>query len=145
MDEIYNWDTNVEEVLNIYEHMFDISDETYSGQITSINPSVNEGLVTYFAKIPTSIKDLRSNLKLDTHIVLSKKKNVILVKNSSFYTGQSTQGLFIIDGNTAVKRLVEIGVSGSKYLELIAPIKENERIIISNMEEYDHLDEIEIK
>ena len=27
MDEIYNWDTNVEEVLNIYEHMFDISDE----------------------------------------------------------------------------------------------------------------------
>lgn len=138
-------ESNVGKIYVSQEIMFDVSGETYSGKILSINPSVNAGLVTYIARIPSGIKDIRSNLKLDTHIVLSKKNSVILVKNGSFFTGKSTQGIFIVDGNTARKRHVEIGVSGSKYIEFVTQIKENETIIISNMEEYDHLDEVEIK
>jgi HlyD family secretion protein len=127
------------------EIYFEINDKKYRGSIISINPSVNDGLVSYNAKIPENIEEMRANLKLDVHIVLSKKENVIMVKSSSFFTGEGTQGLFFVTNNVAKKRRVELGVSNSEFIELKSHAKENETVIISNLEDYLHLDEIEIK
>ena len=124
--------------------IFKLNDKKIRGTVISINPTVNDGVITYFAKIPNDISGLRANLKLDTHLVLSKKEDAILIKSSSFYTGSKNQSIFVVNGDFATKRMVEIGLSNFEFIELKSSVQENETIIISSTEAFSHLNKIDI-
>jgi HlyD family secretion protein len=120
-----------------------IGDLRLRGAIGTVQPSVENGIAR-FEVIPdeTSHSVLRPNLRTDIFVTTSFKDSVLRVKNGPFYRGRVDQKVFVVDGDKARRRLVDIGVSNYDYVELIGDVKPGDEVIISDMSKYEHVEEI---
>ncbi|MCB0277945.1 MAG: efflux RND transporter periplasmic adaptor subunit, partial [Calditrichaeota bacterium] len=122
-----------------------INELDLDGAINQINPSVENGIVTFSVKLKEkSHESLRSNLRVQVFVITAFKDNVVRVKNGPFYNGTIDQNVFVIDGDQAIRRKVNIGVSNFDYVELLTNIKAGDEVIITDMQEYQHMSEIEL-
>ncbi|UCE24640.1 MAG: HlyD family efflux transporter periplasmic adaptor subunit [Candidatus Zixiibacteriota bacterium] len=117
-----------------------------AGKISSIRPSVEEGVVTFMVALEhKSDRSLRPNLRSDVHVVTSSHDNVVRVENGNFYYGSVDQEVFVVEGDRAHRKIVNIGASNFDYVELQGDIKPGDEVIISDMRDYRHMEVIEIK
>jgi HlyD family secretion protein len=87
---------------------------------------------------------LRPNLKVDVFVVTSFKENVVRVKNGAFYKGAAKQTLFVFNGNKLIKKEVEFGESNFNYVEIKSGLNKGDKIVISDMSDYERHDEITV-
>lgn len=115
------------------------------GIITSIKPEVKSGLVTFEVGLAErSAPVLRPNLQVDVYVVTSFKEGVLVVKNGAFYKGKRDQKVFVVMGDKAVARRVDIGLTNVDMVE-ISGLQAGDRLILSDMSEYLQADEIGIE
>ncbi len=123
-----------------------IGDVNLSGRISSIRPAVQNGIMTFMVVLDNkSDKVLRPNIRADIFVVTSYKDNVIRVENGSFYDGLVDQEVYIVRGDRAIRKIVDIGVANFDYVEIQGDIAEGDEVIISEMKKYRHMDEVEIE
>ena len=116
------------------------------GTITSIRPTIENGIITFIVELnKKSNEALRSNLRVDVFVVTSFKDNVIRVANGPFVNGSGVQDIFVVEGDKAVRRTVTIGATNFDFVEIENDVEVGEEVIISNMEDYIHTDEVDIK
>jgi HlyD family secretion protein len=134
---------------NIFKNMsviVKISDKNLSGRIHSIEPIINNGIITFSVELnDKSFGGLRSNQKVDIMVITSEKNNVVRVKNGPFINGQGRSYAFVIEDNMAVRRDIIVGAVNLDWLEIIQGIEVGEAVIISDMDEYKHHEELKIK
>jgi len=115
------------------------------GSIGSVHPSVENGIARFEVHLDDeSHPALRPNLRVDVFVITSYKDNVIRVENGPFYKGRVDQKIFVIDGERAVRRIVDIGVSNYDYVELMGDVSPGDEVIISDMSKYEHAEEIDV-
>ncbi|MCP4633867.1 MAG: efflux RND transporter periplasmic adaptor subunit [candidate division Zixibacteria bacterium] len=115
------------------------------GTISGIQPSIENGIVTFIVELQEkSNQVLRPNLRVDVFVVASFKDNVIRIENGPFVNGSGKQDIFVIDGDKATRRNVVIGAMNFDYVEIENNIEVGKEVIISNMEDYIHISEIDI-
>jgi len=120
-----------------------INNSTLTGTISSVLPAVENNTIKFLVELDkTDSKLLKPNLKVEIFIVTDKKSKVVRIKNGEAFNGSTTQEVFFIQGNKAVKRKIEKGLSGSEYVEIVTGARPGDQIIISDTKEFDHLDEI---
>lgn len=123
-----------------------VSDTDLRGTISTVEPSVANGIVTFFVQLNQKNHPLlRPSLRVEVYVVTSFKDKVVRVKNGPFYNGAHDQAIFVVQGDKAVRRLVQIGESNFDYVELKDKIAAGEEVIISDMKEYSHLSEVDLK
>ncbi|UCE66677.1 MAG: efflux RND transporter periplasmic adaptor subunit [Candidatus Zixiibacteriota bacterium] len=123
-----------------------INQNELTGRISGIMPTIQNGVVTFTVELDDKTnQSLRSNLRVDVDVVTSIINNIIRAKNGPYINGPGLQEIFVIEGNKAFKRKVKIGATNFYYIEIQNGVKEGEEVIISNMEDYIHRDEIKIK
>jgi len=122
-----------------------INDRDLSGQIASINPTVQNGVMTFLVTLDNKAdKALRPNLRADVFVVTASKPNVLRVKNGPFYDGLMEHKVFVVKGNKAVRREAAAGASNFDYVELQGDIKSGDEVIISDMKSYLNMSEVSI-
>lgn len=115
------------------------------GHIESILPEIENNTVKCNIRLEDDAHELlRPNMRVEVFIIISRKQNVLKVVNGPVFTGGRQQNIFVVNGSKAIKRKVRVGISNADFVELIGDIKAGERIIISNMKDYDHLDELQL-
>lgn len=123
-----------------------INDIDLSGKISSIEPTIINGIITFFVELEDKTNEmLRSNLRVDVFVITSSKDNVIRVKNGPFVNGSGKQDIFVIEGNKAIRRTVIIGATNFDYAEIEQGIEPGEEVIITDMDDHKHQKEIKIK
>jgi len=123
-----------------------INDEQIRGTVTNIYPTVQNGIVSFDVRLDVqNNKLLRPNLKTDVYLVTSGKTNVMRVTNGAAFKGASTQDIFVLNNNIAIKRTVHIGMTNFDYVEIKDNVKPGDVIIISDMSNYKNSKEITIK
>ena len=123
-----------------------INDSLLTGAITNIRPTVENDVLSFDVSLDQpSHALLRPNLRTEIFIVTGSRPDVVRVANGAAFNGQRRQELFILEGNHALRRTVPIGLSNFDYVELEEGIRPGEVVIISDMSEYEHLKEIEVK
>ncbi|MCB0546270.1 MAG: HlyD family efflux transporter periplasmic adaptor subunit [Phaeodactylibacter sp.] len=123
-----------------------INDSLLTGAITNIRPTVENDVLSFDVSLDQpSHALLRPNLRTEIFIVTGSRPDVVRVANGAAFNGQRQQELFILDGNRALRRTVPIGLSNFDYVELEEGVRPGEVVIISDMSEYEHLKEIEVK
>lgn len=111
------------------------------GHIESIQPEVENNTVKCNVVLEDdSNKLLRPNMRAEVFIITAQKQNVLRVLNGPAFTGARQQNIFVVNGDKAEKRKVSLGLNNNDYVELIGNIKAGDRIILSDMKDYDHLD-----
>jgi HlyD family secretion protein len=122
-----------------------INDSTVRGTVSNINPSVQNGIVSFDITLnERNNKLLRPNMKVDVFLVTSTENNVMRVANGPAFKGPPTQDIFVIENGKAVKRTVNIGLSNFDYVQIKDNVKPGDVIIISDMSEYKNSKEINI-
>ena len=119
--------------------------EDLQGMITSIKPEVKAGLITFEVSLEKgNAPELRPNLQVDVFVVTAFKDNTLVVKNGPFYKGKKDQKVFVVKGDKAFIRTVDIGLTNTDWVE-ISGLEAGDELILTDMTDYTQADELDLK
>ncbi|MDO7851026.1 efflux RND transporter periplasmic adaptor subunit [Hymenobacter convexus] len=120
------------------------NDTDLRGTISTVSPSVDKGVVTFYAQLDNPHHPaLRANLRADVFVVTRAHHGVLRVKNGPYYLGGKEQPVFVLADGRAVRRTVRFGDSNFDYVQVLSGLRAGEEIIVSDMK--DHVDTPELK
>jgi len=117
------------------------------GEITQVKPAVKNGVVQFVIQLDDPRHAaLRPNLKTEVFVVTQRSARAVRVPNGPAFKGKRRQLVFVLaaDGRTARRREVEVGLSNFDFVELKSGLQAGERLIVSDLSEYEHVDELTI-
>ena len=115
------------------------------GTVGNVRPLVKENNV-YFDIFPER-KDhprFRPNMTVEIRIVTAYKERALIVKDGPFYDGSKKPKVYRIDGDKATGVVVTTGIKGMDHIEITDGLKPGDRVVVSDVGEIDHLDEVNI-
>lgn len=116
-----------------------------AGIISSVKPEVNNGMVSFEVSLATNDAPmLRPNLQVDVFVVTAFKDSTLVVRNGAFFKGRKDQKVFVVRGDKAIARSVDIGLSNMDQVE-VHGLEAGDELIISDMSKFDQADEIQLQ
>jgi len=114
-------------------------------QLSTILPALDRGSVNLEIDLADpSQSGLQANLRVDAHIVTGQSRDTLRVKNGQFVNGSGLQYIFILRDGVAYKTRVTIGLSNRDQVEIVAGAEAGDTIIISDMRDHAHMDQITV-
>lgn len=123
-----------------------VNDTDLRGFITQIKPSIQNNAIRFAIALDDSRHtSLRPNQKVDVFVVTNRSGQAVRVANGPAFRGQRKQSVFVLgDDGVARRREIEIGLTNFDWVEVKSGLKPGERVILSDMSQYEHLDQITI-
>ena len=118
-----------------------------SGKVSRIDPSVTNGTVTVDVILTDPLpKGARPDLSVDGTIELEHLDNVVYVGRPAFGDEHSTVGIFKLapDGVYAERTQVQLGRSSVNTIEIVKGLLPGERVILSDMSQWDANERIKL-
>jgi HlyD family secretion protein len=118
------------------------------GHVARIDPSVVNGTVTVDVymdgPLPTGA---RPDLSVDGTITLENLSDVLYVGRPVHGQSDSTISLFklVDDGNEAVRVNVKLGRSSVNTVEILQGLKVGDKVILSDMSQWDNVDRVQLR
>mgnify|MGYP000965359109 CR=1 FL=1 len=123
-----------------------VNETMLNGIITQVKPAVSNGVIGFSIQLEQATNEsLRPNMKVDVYVVTGSSPRTLRIANGPAFTGKRKQFVYVVEGNTAVRREIEIGLSNVDYVEIKHGLKAGENVIITDMNDYEHLGEISIE
>lgn len=118
-----------------------VGKDRLTGKIDRILPEIVNNTVRFFIALDDNDHpSLRPSLRTEIYVIQSEKKEVLRAKRGTGLKGTKTQFLYTVKGNQATKTRVTKGLISSEYFEITAGLKEGDKIIVSETEDFDHMD-----
>ncbi len=118
------------------------------GKVGRIDPAVQNGTVTVDVFLSGDLpRGARPDLSVDGTIELERLDNVVYVGRPAFGQENSTVGIFKIDaeGVFATRTQVKLGRSSVNTIEIVSGLAPGDRVILSDMSQWDANDRIKLK
>lgn len=123
-----------------------INREYLTGMVVSVLPAVENNTVQFNLKLDDPNHEaLRPNMQVEVFLITARKEEVLRVVNGPAFSGGREQDIYVVRGDKAYKTSVRVGLNNLEYVELSGEVRPGDKIIISDMRDYDHLDEITLK
>jgi len=119
-----------------------------AGYVSRIDPSVQNGTVTMDVAIDGPLPDgARPDLSVDGTIEVENLKDVLYVGRPVHGASQSTISLFKLspDGSDATRVNVKLGRSSVNTVEILQGLQVGDRVILSDMSQWDNYDRVRLK
>jgi HlyD family secretion protein len=118
-----------------------------AGKVARIDPSVQNGTVTVDVTISDELpRGARPDLSVDGTVELERLENVVYVGRPAFGQERSTVGIFKLDGagTYATRTPVQLGRSSVNTIEVLNGLQPGDRVILSDMSQYDSSDRVKL-
>jgi HlyD family secretion protein len=123
-----------------------LDDQTLDGRLASIDPTIENGAVKFKVDLTDARNPkLRNALRLDVLVVTDARADTLRVPKGPFAQGGSTENVFVVQGDHAVRRPVRFGLSGYDFYEVLDGLAPGEVVILSDMKDYQHLERVNLK
>ncbi len=124
-----------------------ISNSFLKGTVNAILPSVENNTLEFTVALEESDSPLlRPNMQVEVFLISDTKQDALRVNNGPAFTGGALQEIFVVRGDKAVKEQIKVGLTSRDFIEIAGGnIQAGEKIIVSNMRDYEHLEEIALK
>ncbi|QIX63077.1 HlyD family efflux transporter periplasmic adaptor subunit [Hymenobacter sp. BT18] len=117
-----------------------------AGSIASISPAVEKGVVTFYARLRDNHHPvLRANQRAEVYVVTRAHPRVTRVKNGPFYQGGREQSVFVLQDGNAVRRTVRFGDANFDYVQVVQGLRPGEEMIMTDMKDYEQVNELSVK
>ena len=117
------------------------------GRVARIDPAVQNGTVLVDVTIVNELpRGSRPDLSVDGTIELERLNDIIFVGRPAFGQEKSTVGIFKLaaEGNEALRTQVQLGRSSVNTIEIIQGLQPGDRVILSDMSQWDANDRIRL-
>jgi HlyD family secretion protein len=118
------------------------------GQVSRVDPSVQNGTVTVDVLFTEALPNgARPDLSVDGTIELENLKDVLYVGRPVHGQSEGTLALFklVDDGSEAVRVKVKLGKSSVNTVEVLQGLKPGDKIILSDMSNWDAYDRLRLR
>jgi HlyD family secretion protein len=118
------------------------------GRVLRVDPSVQNGTVTVEVALEGALpRGARPDLSVDGTIEIARLTDVLHVSRPAYGQGESTVGLFVLDpdGSHATRRPVKLGQSSVNTIQVLQGLKVGDRVIISDMSQWDNVERVKLK
>ncbi|GGB83045.1 efflux RND transporter periplasmic adaptor subunit [Dyadobacter sediminis] len=116
------------------------------GMITQVKPAVRDGIVQFVVQLDNAKSEsLRPNMKVEVYVVTSQSSGTLRVANGPAFTGKKKQFVYVVQNDMAYRREVETGLSNFDFIEIKSGLRAGEKVILTDMNDYEHLEEIAIQ
>jgi len=141
-------ETQAKDVLIGQKATIDTRNGTVEGHVARIDPSVLNGTVTVDVYMDGPLPDgARPDLSVDGTIEIENLKDVLFVGRPVHGSSQSTISLFKLtsDGSEATRVNVKLGRASVNTIEILQGLQVGDRVILSDMSQWDNYDRIRLK
>lgn len=117
------------------------------GKVARIDPSVQNGTVTVDVHLAGELpRGARPDLSVDGTIELERLADVVHVGRPAFGQERGTVGIFKLDtdGTHAVRTQVKLGRSSVNAVEIVDGLRPGDRVILSDMSQWDANDRVKL-
>jgi len=118
-----------------------------AGLVARIDPSVTNGTVTVDVTFTDPLpKGARPDLSVDGTVELEHLDDVVFVGRPAFGDEHSTVGIFKLapDNTNAARTQVQLGRSSVNTIEIVKGLEPGDRVILSDMSQWDANDRIKL-
>ncbi len=117
-----------------------------TGRVERIHPRVVSGRITFDLRLDEPRNpELRSNRRVDVEVVLEERTNTLVVERGPGFGTAGLQEAFVVEGNRLVRRSLRCGLGNRDKVEVLEGLQPGERVVISAMERWHHLEKITLK
>ncbi|AEM52854.1 efflux RND transporter periplasmic adaptor subunit [Stenotrophomonas maltophilia] len=103
----------------------------FPGEISAVSPEVVNGEVNARVRFASEQPEgLRQSQRMSVRVLLDTRKDVLKVERGPFVE-QGNGIAYVMDGRTAVRRPVELGVSSLGEVEIKSGVQPGDRIVVS--------------
>ena len=117
------------------------------GRVARIDPAVQNGTVTVDVTLTGDLpRGARPDLSVDGTVELERLNDVVFVGRPAFGQEKSTVGIFkLVEGsNDAVRTQIQLGRSSVNTIEIVSGLQPGDRVILSDMSQWDSNDRIRL-
>lgn len=123
-----------------------LNETVLRGLISQVKPSVKNGIIEFTVQLDNAKNEsLRPNMKVEVYIITNRSLKTLRVANGPAFNGKRKQFVYVVKNGIAYRREVEIGLSNFNYVEIKNGVQKGENIILSDMSQFENLEEISIK
>jgi HlyD family secretion protein len=126
----------------------DTRDGIVRGRVVRIDPGVQNGTVAVDVAFEGALpRGARPDLGIDGTIVIERIPEVLSVGRPASGGSETTVGLFRLepDAHTAVRVPVKLGRASYDAVEVLAGLREGDRVILSEMSRWDNIDRVRLR
>lgn len=119
-----------------------------NGHVSRIDPSVQNGTVTVDVAIDDPLPPgARADLSVDGTVEIERLANVMFVGRPVHGQSDSTIGLFklVDDGAEAARVNVKLGRSSVNLVEVVQGLQVGDKVILSDMSQWDNFDRVRLR
>jgi HlyD family secretion protein len=122
-----------------------VNERPLAGTVASVYPTVENGVVKFTVALAEPARDdLRPSLRVDVHVVTERKPRTLRVARGPF-ADDSSRRAFVVRGDRAVRVTLVLGLAGIDQVEIVSGAAEGDELILSDMRDYLHLEQITLK
>ncbi len=141
-------ETQAKDILIGQPAEIDTRNGVVAGHVVRVDPAVQNGTVTVDVHITGDLSKTgaRPDLSVDGTIELERLNDVIFVGRPAFGQEKSQVGIFKLDaeGNYATRTQVKLGRSSVSTIEVISGLVPGDKVILSDMAQWDSNDRIKL-
>jgi multidrug efflux pump subunit AcrA (membrane-fusion protein) len=126
----------------------DTRDGIVRGRVVRIDPGVQNGTVAVDVAFEGALpRGARPDLGIDGTIVIERIPEVLSVGRPASGGSETTVGLFRLepDAHTAIRVPVKLGRASYDAVEVLAGLREGDRVILSEMSRWDNIDRVRLR
>lgn len=141
-------ETQAKDILIGQKAEIDTRNGTVMGFVVRVDPAVQNGTVTVDVAIREALPaGARPELSVDGTIEIERLDDILYMGRPAYGQGDSIVGLFRLEegGETAVRVQVRLGRSSVTTIEVIDGLRENDKVILSDMSAYDAVDRVRLR
>lgn len=126
-----------------------VNDVALKGHITEVLPTIENDVIRFTVALSeASHRLLRPNLRVDVLVVTDRRARTLKVKQGPFSDGANADGVaevFVLQDNRGMRVPVRFGLRGFDEVEIVSGLDDGDEVVISDVRDYVHLKEIEIR
>lgn len=113
--------------------------------VETVFPTIEDGVVRFrLVLADPAHAGLRNNLRVDVHVVTQRLPAALRLPRGPALQG-GRQELFVVDGDRAIRRTVELGLAGPQLWEVRSGLAEGERVVLSDTSDHSRAKEIRLR
>jgi HlyD family secretion protein len=117
----------------------------YPAAVSAISPEVKQGQVTGRLRFAKSVpQGMRQNQRVATRIVLEARDDVLKVPRGPFLDAGGGRLAYVISDDIATRRKIRTGGTSVSEVEILEGLSAGDRIIVSNLTEFERVERIRL-
>ena len=122
------------------------NDVTLHGSIAEVLPNVENDVIRFSVTLDErSHAALRPSMRVNVLVVTDRRPKTLTVRQGQFVTGADSADVFVIRDGHVRRTPARWGLRGFDTIEVVSGLQEGDEVILSDMKDYQHLEQLEVR